>query len=78
VIPQSRGGQDSWENLVLACLSCNVRKADRTPAEAHTSLIRPPHKPAWIPHFGSRIPPEQIAVWQRFVDTTYWQFPCTE
>jgi 5-methylcytosine-specific restriction endonuclease McrA len=34
VIPKSRGGRDSWENLVTCCQKCNAKKADRTPIEA--------------------------------------------
>lgn len=56
IIPQSRGGADSWDNLVLACLACNVRKADRTPDEANMPLLKHPVKPAWMPHFGARVP----------------------
>jgi 5-methylcytosine-specific restriction endonuclease McrA len=33
VIPKSRGGQDSWENLVACCLRCNNAKSDKTPQE---------------------------------------------
>lgn len=33
VIPRTRGGSDSEENLVLACQPCNGSKADRTPTE---------------------------------------------
>jgi len=69
VVPQSRGGGDSWENLVIACLACNVRKGNRTPEEAGMPLLRRPVKPAWIPHFGARVPEEALATWQRFVDT---------
>lgn len=32
--PKSRGGQNTWGNLVTACKDCNGRKADRTPEEA--------------------------------------------
>ncbi len=42
VIPKSRGGKKSWENLVAACRKCNSRKNDRTPEEAGMKLI---HKP---------------------------------
>ncbi|MBI5095544.1 MAG: HNH endonuclease [Candidatus Hydrogenedentes bacterium] len=72
VVPQSRGGRDTWDNLVLACVSCNVRKANRTPDEAHMPLIRRPVKPNWMPQLGSRIPSDQIITWQKFVDTAYW------
>lgn len=78
VIPQSRGGADTWENLVLACLACNVRKADRTPEEANMPLIRRPVKPAWLPQLGTRVPREQMAVWRRFVDNGVWQFEVVE
>jgi 5-methylcytosine-specific restriction endonuclease McrA len=78
VIPQSRGGADTWENLVLACLACNVKKADRTPEEAHMPLIRRPIKPNWLPQLGTRVPREQMAVWRRFVDNSLWQLEVLE
>lgn len=68
VVPASRGGGDCWENLVVACHSCNVRKADRTPEEAQMELLRRPKKPAWVPHFGKRASMDQMQVWSRFVD----------
>ncbi len=45
VIPRSRGGEDSWENMVAACVRCNVKKGNRTPKEANMLLRQPPHKP---------------------------------
>jgi len=78
VIPRSRGGIDSWENLVLACMECNVRKANRTPEEAHMPLIRRPTKPNWLPQLGMRIPSSQLSSWQRFVDTAYWDVELRE
>ena len=45
VIPRSRAGETTWENLVAACRSCNHRKGSRTPEEAHLRLIRPPFEP---------------------------------
>jgi 5-methylcytosine-specific restriction endonuclease McrA len=42
VIPRSRGGGSTWENLVAASYECNNRKADRTPAEAGMTLGRKP------------------------------------
>lgn len=42
IIPRSRGGPNSWENLVAACHACNNRKADRTPTEAGMKLARYP------------------------------------
>ncbi|WP_231511858.1 HNH endonuclease [Chondromyces apiculatus] len=47
VIPRSRGGNSSWENLVTACRTCNLRKGWRTPDEASMRLIRAPQAPRW-------------------------------
>jgi 5-methylcytosine-specific restriction endonuclease McrA len=45
IIPRHRGGEHSWDNLVTACPSCNLKKGGRTLAEAHLSLQRHPHEP---------------------------------
>ena len=50
VMPRSRGGADSWENLVACCLRCNNVKGDRTPQEMSWELRltpRPPHGTGW-------------------------------
>lgn len=48
VQPRSRGGRDTWDNLVACCLRCNNKKSDRTPAEMGWSLLYQPRVP-----FGS-------------------------
>ena len=48
VMPRSRGGGDSWENLVTACTHCNTRKGNRTPEEAQMPLKRKPFRPHHI------------------------------
>ena len=45
IIPRSRGGLDSWENVTTACLTCNVMKGNRTPEEAQMPLKLKPYKP---------------------------------
>jgi 5-methylcytosine-specific restriction endonuclease McrA len=47
ILPRSRGGADTWENLVTACRVCNLRKGWRTPDEAGMHLIRKPVRPRW-------------------------------
>ena len=49
--PQSRGGPDTWMNVVTACRSCNHRKADRTPEEAGMALLYAPYTPNWHEDF---------------------------
>lgn len=45
VLPRSRGGEDSWENLVACCLRCNNVKGDRTPHEMKWELRSVPRAP---------------------------------
>ncbi|GCE64532.1 HNH endonuclease [cyanobiont of Ornithocercus magnificus] len=45
VVPRSRGGADTWENVTTACLRCNVRKGNRTPQEAGMPLRQVPCRP---------------------------------
>jgi 5-methylcytosine-specific restriction endonuclease McrA len=42
VMPRSRGGTSSWENLVTCCHPCNRRKGNQMPAEARMKLLREP------------------------------------
>ena len=50
VMPISRGGRDHWENVVSACIACNVRKGSRTPGEAAMPLLAVPYRPSWVEH----------------------------
>ncbi len=50
VIPLSRGGRDIWENVVSACLSCNMRKSCNTPKVANMPLLAIPYRPSWVEH----------------------------
>jgi 5-methylcytosine-specific restriction endonuclease McrA len=48
IIPKAQGGNDSWENLICACTSCNNKKGDRTPVEANMNMLSKPFKPSHI------------------------------
>jgi len=48
VLPRSRGGKTTWENVVTACQKCNGRKGSRTPAEANMKLITEPKRPRYV------------------------------
>jgi len=45
IIPRSRGGEDTWENLVVACMPCNTRKSDKLLEETNLKLASVPRKP---------------------------------
>ena len=45
VVPISRGGRNTWENVVTACSTCNHRKGDRLPREAGLRLAVRPAEP---------------------------------
>ena len=47
VLPRSRGGTSTWENLVACCRECNLAKGRRTPEEAKMPLRRQPVRPTW-------------------------------
>lgn len=76
VVPISRGGRSSWENVVCACLPCNVRKGNKLLAEAGIELIRKPERPKWHPlhRLQGRPYPE---VWKNFLDEAYWSVELT-
>jgi 5-methylcytosine-specific restriction endonuclease McrA len=48
MVPKSRGGEDSWDNLIAACKSCNTIKGNRTPLEAGMPPLSKPIRPTHI------------------------------
>jgi 5-methylcytosine-specific restriction endonuclease McrA len=48
VTPLSRGGTNSWQNVVTACSPCNNRKGNRLPAEAAMHPVQEPHEPNYV------------------------------
>ena len=65
ILPLSRGGRDTWENVVTACKHCNhTRKRNRTPDEAGLPLLYVPYAPCRSEYFilsGRRILADQMA-----------------
>jgi len=50
IISRNKGGGESWENLVAACVSCNTRKGNHSLREAQMVLLKKPRKPTMILH----------------------------
>ncbi len=78
VIPRSRGGITTWENVVCSCVACNLRKGGRTPDEASMKLLRTPARPKWSPfhRLGSKRPSHQdwgpFLAHMNLADASYW------
>ena len=75
VIPRSRGGSTSWENVVCSCVACNLRKGGRTPEEAGMRLLRQPSRPQWTAVFRAAARRALYRQWIPFlglVDAAYW------
>jgi 5-methylcytosine-specific restriction endonuclease McrA len=74
VVPRSRGGRTSWENVVCSCVRCNLVKGGRSPEQAGMRLLKQPAKPSWsslTPSFA-RVPYKE---WLPFLDpvtASYW------
>ncbi len=51
ILPRSRGGPNTWINVISACVTCNHRKAGRTPEEAGMRLLREPGPPSPNPYY---------------------------
>ncbi len=72
IIPRSRGGRATWNNIVCACLRCNVRKGGRTPREAGMNLIREPVEPRTSPVVSLKLSHRKYRSWKAFLDNAYW------
>ncbi len=67
VVPRSRGGESSWENVVTSCAPCNLRKGDRLLHEVEMELLVAPRAPTpvlFIHLAAPRIPQR----WQPYLD----------
>ena len=72
VLPRSQGGKTTWDNVVCACVKCNVKKGGRTPEQAHMHLITKPVKPKRSPVINIRLADTKYSSWKQFLDAAYW------
>jgi 5-methylcytosine-specific restriction endonuclease McrA len=72
VVPLSRGGKSTWENVVCCCIKCNSRKGGLLPEEAGMHLIRSAVKPRWHPLVKISFTTGQYEAWKNFLDIAYW------
>ena len=72
VIPRSRGGRTTWENVITACGPCNLRKGSRLPKECQMIPRQPPRQPtSWeLQENGRSFPPNYLH--ESWRDYLYW------
>ncbi len=68
VVPRSRGGADTWENLVWSAKDVNQRKADRLPHEAGLKLLSVPSAPKELPVTALIRNAHGVAEWKLFLN----------
>jgi len=72
VVPRSRGGRTTWENVVTACAACNLMKGGHLPHRAGMHPRIPPHKPtvSELQNNGRMFPPNYLH--DSWTDYLYW------
>ena len=72
VIPRSRGGRTTWDNVVTACAPCNLAKGGRLPSRAGMHPRNPPHRPTVLElqNNGRLFPPNYLH--ESWADYLYW------
>jgi len=72
VLPRSKGGRTTWENVVTACAPCNLRKANRLPAEIKMFPHQAPYQPDVhdLHNAGRAFPPNYLH--RSWLDFLYW------
>ena len=72
VLPRSKGGRTTWENVVAACAPCNLKKANRLPREIGMHPMQAPFQPTVhdLHNNGRAFPPNHLH--QSWLDYLYW------
>ncbi|MBI2878065.1 MAG: HNH endonuclease [Candidatus Tectomicrobia bacterium] len=79
VIPKSRGGTTCWENVVVACQKCNLKKSDQTLKECGLTLLRKPKEPHFLLYYKTAYPAPSSVLesWNKYLLGDFHLFPST-
>jgi len=72
VVPRSKGGLTTWENVVASCVKCNTKKGGRTPQEARMNLRQEPCKPTYNPMLTMKLDNPKYESWKTFLPKGSW------
>jgi 5-methylcytosine-specific restriction endonuclease McrA len=72
VVPRSKGGANSWSNLVCSCLKCNRKKADLLLKDAGMKLLSTPREPRQSAQLEINIKHPKYMTWKHFISEAYW------
>ena len=75
VIPRSKGGMSSWENVVCSCFPCNRKKGGILLEHARMQLMKKPVQPEWTPFMIETFSFKHYQEWLPYlseVDSAYW------
>lgn len=67
IMPVSRGGQNTWKNLVTCCFKCNNAKGNKTPEEAGMSLNCVPNRPTHLHVIKKHAKDKDMATWESYL-----------
>lgn len=72
VVPRSRGGLTTWDNVVAACAPCNLKKGNRLSADIHMWPMQKPYAPTVfdLHKNGRAFPPNYLH--ESWMDYLYW------
>jgi len=72
VVPRSKGGRTTWDNVVTACAPCNLLKGGKLALRRGLHPVAPPHKPtvAELQKNGRLFPPNYLH--HSWADYLYW------
>lgn len=72
VVPRSRGGKTTWQNVVASCGPCNLRKGARSLKQVGMSLRKTPAQPTsgQLLNAGRKFPPNHLH--ESWMDFLYW------
>lgn len=73
IVPRSVGGLTTWENVVVACQSCNLKKGNRPLVKTSLRLLRKPEKPNYLFYhlFTNPVEDHRVEIWQKYLPHKY-------